>query len=72
MKQLELVQKYGVTAVLFIWLSAVQLEMNDLKGQLYDCNRERIEDFKDQSRMYISLVCKKAILPKKIRIEKRA
>lgn len=72
MKQLELIQKYGVTAVLFIWLGAVQLEMNNLKGQLYDCNRERIEDFKDQSRMSISLVGQKAILPKKIRIEKRA
>jgi len=72
MKQLELIHKYGVTAVLILWLGSVQLEMNDIRGKLFDCNRERIEDFKDQSRTYIALVDKKAILPKKIRIEKRA
>jgi hypothetical protein len=72
MKQLELIHKYGVTAVLILWLGSVQLEMNDIRSKLFDCNRERIEDFKDQSRTYISLVGQKAILPKKIRIEKRA
>ncbi len=72
MKQLELIHKYGVPAVLILWLGSVQLEMNDIRGQLFDCNRDRIEDFKDQSRMSISLVGQKAILPKKIRIEKRA
>jgi hypothetical protein len=72
MKQLELIHKYGVTAVLILWLGSVQLEMNDIRSKLFDCNRERIEDFKDQSRMSISLVGQKAILPKKIRIEKRA
>ena len=72
MKQLELIHKYGVTAVLILWLGSVQLEMNDIRSKLFDCNRERIEDFKDQSRTYIALVGQKAILPKKIRIEKRA
>ena len=44
MKQLELIQKYGAPAVMFFWLLAVQLEMNDLKVRLYDCNDNRIED----------------------------
>jgi hypothetical protein len=72
MKQLELIQKYGAPAVMFFWLLAVQLEMNDLKVRLYDCNDNRIEDYKNSPRLQSSLVGQKAILPKKIRIEKKA
>ena len=71
MKQFELIQKYGSQAVLFLWLLAVQLEMNDLKTRLYDCNDRRIEDFRNTGRYASSLVGYDAVLPKEIRIKNK-
>lgn len=70
MKQLELIQKYGAPAVMFFWLLAVQLEMNDLKVRLYDCNDNRIEDYKNIPRFQSSLLGYSAVLPKQIRVKK--
>lgn len=43
---LELIAKHGVSAVLFIWLSTMQIELKDVKSKLYDCYGDRIEDYR--------------------------
>jgi len=66
---LELIHKYGVSAILFIWLSVLQVQFNNAQGRLFDCYDERIEEFRfaddqDQSLRWY------AILPKEPKIKK--
>ena len=70
MKQLELIQKYGVPAVLFIWLGSVQYQMSTVQDRFDDCNEKRFNELKDLRRNHsgnnnILSTDLLAILPKK-------
>lgn len=70
MKQLELIHKYGVPAVLFIWLGTVQYQTTSIQSRLDDCNEKRFQELKEirwQSESSVTTYNKlAAVLPRKI------
>jgi hypothetical protein len=66
---IDLIKKYGVTGVLFLWLLSVNFKVNKLEEKLYDCYEDQIRAATTRT-AHIKRVEVYAVLPNETKIKK--